>query len=196
MRSLLYVLALAFVAAVAVWAYRVNYQTLEAADRVAALREEIAREREALEILRVEWAHLNAPERLARLARRHADALGLAPMGPDHFAETAMAAFPPPAPLPPAPPPVEPPLLAPDGFMILSALEVTRHFGRPSLEVASLSAGAEAEAAPDFDAPPLPSRAGAAQLVAFAPAPAARAGGGAALAALDLGAAFGMERAR
>ncbi len=134
MRSLLYVMALGMVAAVAVWAYRVNYDTLNALDRVSDLQSQIAREREAIAILRAEWAYLNAPERLARLSLMHEGELGLAPMGPDHFAETQMVAFPPPPPLPPAPPYVEPPLKI-ENNEIASAEGVARMFdlgARPS----------------------------------------------------------------
>lgn len=127
MRSLLYVMALGLVATVAVWAYRVNYETLNALDRVSDLHSQIAREREAIAVLRAEWAYLNAPDRLARLSLMHDAELGLAPMGPDHFAETQMVAFPPPPPLPPAPPYVEPPLEI-ENNVIASAEEVARMF--------------------------------------------------------------------
>jgi hypothetical protein len=99
MRGLLYVLALCLVAVVAVWAYRVNYRTLAALDRVEGLRAEIAAEHEAIGILSVEWAYLNAPARLSRLAERHLPELGLVPLSPDHFAEVAMVAYPAPPPL-------------------------------------------------------------------------------------------------
>lgn len=99
MRGLLYVLALGLVAVVAVWAYRVNYRTLAALDRVEDLRAEIAAEHEALDILRVEWAYLNAPARLSRLAEAHLPQLGLTAMSPEHFADSAMVAYPAPPPL-------------------------------------------------------------------------------------------------
>jgi hypothetical protein len=99
MRGLLYVLALGLVAAVAVWAYRVNYRTLAALERVEDLRAEIAAEHEALDILRVEWAYLNAPARLSRLAAAHLPQLGLIALSPEHFADSAMVAYPAPPPL-------------------------------------------------------------------------------------------------
>jgi hypothetical protein len=86
----------------AVWAYRVNYATQDAQNRVAGLRAAIAHERETLAVLRAEWAYLNRPDRLAVLVDRHAEALGLAPLTPEHFADPAMIAFPqPPADLVP-----------------------------------------------------------------------------------------------
>ncbi|MEM7497094.1 MAG: hypothetical protein AAF371_03775 [Pseudomonadota bacterium] len=82
---------------VAAWAYNVNYRTGEALDRVEALRDEIARTREDVQVLRVEWAWLNSPKRLAKLVGEHQAALGLEPMAPERFGETAQVPFQPPA---------------------------------------------------------------------------------------------------
>jgi hypothetical protein len=94
MRAILYLSATVLVVLCAVWAYRVNYATQDAQDRVADLRARIAHERETLAVLRAEWAYLNRPDRLAVLVERNAEALGLAPLTPDHFADPAMIAFP------------------------------------------------------------------------------------------------------
>ena len=99
MRGLLYVLALCLVAAVAVWAYKVNYRTLATLERVETLRAQIAGEHEAMDILAVKWAYLNAPDRLARLAAAHLPELGLEAFSPAHYAEIGLVAFPPPPPL-------------------------------------------------------------------------------------------------
>ena len=40
-------------------------------DRLAGIHRDIAREQEALHVLRAEWSYLNRPERLEALARRH-----------------------------------------------------------------------------------------------------------------------------
>jgi hypothetical protein len=56
---------------------------------VQAARAEIAAEREALAILRADWAWLNGPERLARLAAANAGALGLVPLAGDRFADVS-----------------------------------------------------------------------------------------------------------
>ena len=40
-------------------------------DRLAGIHRDIAREQEALHVLRAEWSYLNRPERLEDLARRH-----------------------------------------------------------------------------------------------------------------------------
>lgn len=86
-------LALAIVA-VAGWAYNVNYNTMTALDRVSSLRGQIAKERETLQVLRVEWAYLNAPERLARLVRDHNSHLRLAPMQPEDLSDVAVVPYP------------------------------------------------------------------------------------------------------
>ncbi len=78
----------------AAWAYHINYRTKTALARVDALREHIAAEREALEVLRVEWAYLNAPDRLAELVRRQNKMLGLVPISPANFDEVASIPYP------------------------------------------------------------------------------------------------------
>lgn len=87
MRGALYFAAAAAVALTAFWAYRVNYAAQAALDRVSALREEIGREREALTVLRAEWAYLNAPDRLRRLVEAQAEALALEPMAAARFGD-------------------------------------------------------------------------------------------------------------
>ena len=96
MRAVLYLSATVLVVLCAVWAYRVNYATQDAQDRVADLRAAIAYERETLAVLRAEWAYLNRPDRLAALVRHNAEALGLEPLTPEQFVDPAMVAFPPP----------------------------------------------------------------------------------------------------
>ena len=95
MTRLGFALAMAAVVAAAAWAYNVNYKTKMALGRVDDLRAEIAAEREAAEVLRVEWAYLNAPDRLARLVALNNDRLDLVPMNPGHFDEVAAVPFPP-----------------------------------------------------------------------------------------------------
>lgn len=79
----------------AIWAYRVNYATQEAVNRVADLRGRINAEREALSVLRAEWAYLNRPDRLAALIKGPGAALGLVPLTPEQFGEAAMVPYPP-----------------------------------------------------------------------------------------------------
>lgn len=94
MKLFLNVLLVGLVVAVATWAYRVNYATHDALDGVQALNRAIAQERDAINVLEIEWAYLNRPERLAQLVGQHSDALGLMPMDPGHYGEIAMISFP------------------------------------------------------------------------------------------------------
>lgn len=94
MKYLLHVSSIVLVAVCATWAYRVNYATQEALNRVADL-EDIAQEREALAVLDAEWAFLNRPDRLRALVTANAAALGLQDLTPDQFGDVAMVAFPP-----------------------------------------------------------------------------------------------------
>ena len=90
-----FALTMAAVVAAATWAYGVNYRTKQVLARLDRLHAEIASEREAVEVLRVEWAYLNRPERLRRLVALVNDRLGLAPISPAGFAEIAELPFPP-----------------------------------------------------------------------------------------------------
>ncbi|HUS52412.1 MAG TPA: cell division protein FtsL [Thermohalobaculum sp.] len=93
MNRLGFALAILAAVATAAWAYNINYRTKTALSRVNDLRSQIATEREDVEVLRVEWAYLNAPERLARLVARHNDQLGLEPMTPQGFDDVAEIPF-------------------------------------------------------------------------------------------------------
>ena len=95
MKYLLHPSTIVLVAVCATWAYRVNYATQEALNRVADLEAEIAREREALAVLGAEWAYLNRPDRLRALVDANAAALGLVPLDPAQYGEVAMVPFPP-----------------------------------------------------------------------------------------------------
>lgn len=53
--------------------YRVKYEAGEKARELAALRTEIAAEKDMIAVLRAEWSHLNRPARLQELAARHLD---------------------------------------------------------------------------------------------------------------------------
>jgi hypothetical protein len=94
-KAALYLSAAVMVAVCATWAYRVNYATQEALNRVADLRTAVAQEREALSVLNAEWAYLNRPDRLAALVAGPGAGLGLAPLTPEQFGEAAMVAYPP-----------------------------------------------------------------------------------------------------
>lgn len=55
----------------AAWVYEIKYSSTRQAERVAKLRVEIRRERDAIAGLRAEWAQLNNPDRIQMLSRRH-----------------------------------------------------------------------------------------------------------------------------
>ena len=85
MRSIFFLVTAMVVMALAVWAYRQNYETQARLRQVDELRSEIADLRERASVLRAEWAYLNRPERLADLAALNFDRLGLLELRPDHF---------------------------------------------------------------------------------------------------------------
>jgi len=95
MKNALYIVAGILIVTVATWAYRINYDTQEANQRVASLKAQIARERSTIAVLEAEWAYLNRPERLRALVDKHFGALQLMPLHPDHFGAPAMVAYPP-----------------------------------------------------------------------------------------------------
>jgi cell division protein FtsL len=66
----------------AAWVYEIKYSSTRQAERVAKLRAEIRRERDAIAALRAEWAQLDNPDRIQILARRH---LTLRPSEPIQF---------------------------------------------------------------------------------------------------------------
>ena len=55
----------------AAWVYEIKYAATRQTERVAKLRVEIRRERDAIAALRAEWAQLDNPDRIQALARRH-----------------------------------------------------------------------------------------------------------------------------
>jgi hypothetical protein len=95
MNRIVFGLSILGIVAIAAWAYGVNYQTGTALREVERLRSEIATVREDIQVLRVEWAYLNAPDRLGRLVAEHHAALGLEPIRPERFGRVQAVPFPP-----------------------------------------------------------------------------------------------------
>lgn len=62
--------------------YELKHETRALDERAAELRQSIRSEREAVAVLRAEWSHLNRPERIEKLARKH---LGLEPLKASQF---------------------------------------------------------------------------------------------------------------
>lgn len=94
MKSFFFILTACVVMALAVWAYRENYETQARLREVDTLRDEISDLRERAGVLRAEWAYLNRPERLADLADMNFDRLGLLPLRPEHFGRIDEIPFP------------------------------------------------------------------------------------------------------
>src|SRR5215813_11846069 len=76
---LIVVAALVFAAA---YVYKIKFEATLQAERVAKLRAEIRRERDAVAALRAQWAQLDNPDRIQGLAQRH---LQLRPVQPTQF---------------------------------------------------------------------------------------------------------------
>ncbi len=70
MRLLNFCLVILLVLATA-YVYEIKFDATLRATRVAEMRSEVRRERDAIAALRAEWARLENPSRLETLARRH-----------------------------------------------------------------------------------------------------------------------------
>lgn len=87
MKPFLYLCAAVIVTFFGYMTFQVNYETRDAKKRVVQLQRDIAFEREAISVLRVEWAYLNRPERLRILSETYFDELRLMPIHAEHFAD-------------------------------------------------------------------------------------------------------------
>jgi hypothetical protein len=80
MLRLFNILAVVLLIASAVYAYTIKYQTAYRYEQIAKTKIEIKAERDALAVLRAEWAYMTRPERLQQLADRYLP--DLAPLQP------------------------------------------------------------------------------------------------------------------
>ena len=71
--------------AMGLWAYKINYDSRAADQRVKMLEKSILLANKQLKILNAEWAHLNRPDRLRKLAEYYFAELRLTPINPDDF---------------------------------------------------------------------------------------------------------------
>ena len=62
--------------------YKIKFESIRQAERLAKLRTEVRNEREAIATLRAEWSRLDNPARIQELAARH---LALKPVEPQQF---------------------------------------------------------------------------------------------------------------
>ena len=67
------------------WAYKINYDSRAADERVKELEKSILSTSKEIKILNAEWAHLNSPERLRKLLEYYFLELRLTPINPDDF---------------------------------------------------------------------------------------------------------------
>lgn len=77
----------------AAWVYRTNYETRDAQNYQRELRARIAEEKEAIAMLRAEWAFLNRPERLMVLVRANANRLGLREIDETSYGDVTQVVF-------------------------------------------------------------------------------------------------------
>jgi len=89
MRTFFYLFSSCLLLMSAYWAYSVNYTTRTAEARVALIENQIIQETDKIEVLRAEWAYLNRPERLTRLAEANFEMLKLVPVRADHYGTVA-----------------------------------------------------------------------------------------------------------
>ena len=82
MLRLLHLLVVAALVLAAADVYKIKFDSTLQAERVAKLRGELRRERNAIAILRAEWAKLDTPGRIQGLADRH---LALRPIKSTQF---------------------------------------------------------------------------------------------------------------
>jgi cell division protein FtsL len=66
----------------AAYVYEIKFESTLRAERVAKMRHDVRRERDAIAALRAEWAQLENPARVQGLARRH---LKLRPAEPTQY---------------------------------------------------------------------------------------------------------------
>ena len=67
------------------WAYKINYESRAASQRVKSLEKSILSAKKESKILKAEWAHLNNPDRLRKLVEYYFLELRLIPINPDNF---------------------------------------------------------------------------------------------------------------
>jgi hypothetical protein len=66
--------------------YDLKYNAESAANRVARLQTDVAREKAKIQALKAEWSMLDQPARLQALVEAHADYFKLAPFSPNQMA--------------------------------------------------------------------------------------------------------------
>ena len=85
MRFLLFSIVVTTTFSLGLWAYKTNYESRAASQRVKDLEKSIVSANKVAKILNAEWAHLNNPDRLRKLVEYYFLELRLTPINPDDF---------------------------------------------------------------------------------------------------------------
>ena len=85
MMRIVNLILVALVIAAATWTYSVKRESEQRLTEIRKLERQIELERQSIELLRADWAHLSHPQRLQVLAERYAEELGLETPGADQF---------------------------------------------------------------------------------------------------------------
>ena len=85
LRFLLFATLIVSTFSLGLWAYKINYESRAANQRVKDLEKSIISLNKEVKILNAEWAHLNSPERLRKLVGYYFLELRLNPINPDDF---------------------------------------------------------------------------------------------------------------
>ena len=84
-RFLLFSIVVASTFSLGLWAYKTNYESRAASQRVKYLEKSILSANKEFKILNAEWAYLNSPDRLRKLVEYYFVELRLTPIKPDDF---------------------------------------------------------------------------------------------------------------
>ena len=98
MLRLLHLVVIAGLVSAAVHVYKIKFDATVQAEKVATIRRDIRRERDAIALLRAEWARLDNPARIQALADRH---LKLRPVEGTQFDDVGRLPMRPPQLVPP-----------------------------------------------------------------------------------------------
>jgi hypothetical protein len=71
MRRFMHTAAILALVGSALYAYRIKYDSIYLSERAAKLHTQVAREKEAIAVLRAEWQFVNRPDRIQTLADKH-----------------------------------------------------------------------------------------------------------------------------
>ncbi len=85
LRFLLFAIFIVSTFVLGLWAYKINYDSRAADQRVKDLEKSILLINKEVKILEAEWAHLNSPDRLRKLVEYYFFELRLTPINPDDF---------------------------------------------------------------------------------------------------------------